>query len=86
MKFLDETNALAEIHLLRQADTARLAVAFWGKGAIERLGLNRPGLVAKILCNLDSGAYNPAELRRILDLPGIALNKTKQIRFPVLGN
>ena len=42
MKLLDEIDALNEIQaLLRSADTARLAVAFWGAGAIERLGLDR---------------------------------------------
>ncbi|WP_447727203.1 phospholipase D family protein [Sphingomonas koreensis] len=74
MKLLDETTALDAIRtLLAEADHARLAVAFWGKGAISRLGLDRPGLSLEILCNLDSGACNPAELRRLLDLPGIEL-------------
>jgi hypothetical protein len=74
MKLLDETTALDAIRsLLAEADHARLAVAFWGKGAISRLGLDRPGLSLEILCNLDSGACNPAELRRFLNLPGIKL-------------
>lgn len=74
MKLLDEAKALVEIRsLLGEADEARLAVAFWGAGAIERLGLDRPGFRAQILCNLDSGACNPAELRRIRKLSGIML-------------
>lgn len=84
MKLLDETDALAAIRgLLDQTDTARLAVAFWGKGAIERLGLDRPGLVAEILCNLDSGACNPAELRRIRELPGVTLKSHPSLHAKV---
>lgn len=84
MKLLDETDALTEIRdLLRQTDTARLAVAFWGKDAIERLGLDRSGLTADILCNLDSGASNPAELRRIRALPGITLKSHPSLHAKV---
>jgi len=74
MKFLDETAALDMIRaLLDGSDRARLAVAFWGKGAIGRLGLDRPGLSLEILCNLDSGACNPAELRQLLGRPDVTL-------------
>ena len=84
MRLLDETDALSEIRdLLRQVDTARLAVAFWGKGALERLGLDRSGLTADILCNLDSGACNPAELRRIRELPGITLKSHPSLHAKV---
>ena len=84
MKLLDETDALGEIRaLLGATDSARLAVAFWGKGAIERLGLDRPGLSAEILCNLDSGACNPAELRRLRALPGISLKSHPSLHAKV---
>ncbi|MFG1331124.1 phospholipase D family protein [Xanthobacter autotrophicus] len=74
MTLLDENQALIEIRgLLAATKEAQLAVAFWGTGAIERLGLDRAGLSAKILCNLDSGACNPTELRRIRALPGVTL-------------
>lgn len=74
MKLLNETDALTEIHdLLGAADTARFAVAFWGEGATHRLGLNRSGLTLRILCNLDSGACNPTELRLLRALPGVTL-------------
>lgn len=74
MTLLNEHDALTEIRaLLARAERASLAVAFWGKGAIERLGLERAGLSMRILCNLDSGACNPAELRRVRDLPGITI-------------
>lgn len=84
MKLLDERDALAEIRsLLEASGTAQLAVAFWGSGAIERLGLNRAGLSARILCNLDSGACNPSELRRINALPGITLKSHPRLHAKV---
>lgn len=63
MEFLDEREALEALReLFATASEARLAVAFWGAGARERLGLDRPGLDLRIVCNLDSGACNPAEI------------------------
>lgn len=74
MALLDEFAALEEIGMILAAtDSAKLAVAFWGDGAIERLGLNRSGLKLEILCNLDSGACNPAELRKLLAQPDVTL-------------
>ena len=74
MALLDEFAALDEIRtILSATDHAKLAVAFWGDGAIERLGLNRSGLTLEILCNLDSGACNPAELRKLLEQPDVTL-------------
>lgn len=84
MKFLDQTAALREIReLLASADRIRLAVAFWGASAIERLGLDRDGLSADILCNLDSGACNPAEVRRLRDMPGISLKSHASLHAKV---
>ena len=84
MKLLDETDALYEIRkLLTGAAIAKLAVAFWGKGAIERLDLDKAGLQADILCNLDSGACNPAELHRIRALPGISLRSHPSLHAKV---
>lgn len=74
MQLLDETSGLEALRaMLSEVDDARLAVAFWGRGAIEALGLDRPNLRLKLLCNLDSGACNPDELRRLLALPGVQL-------------
>lgn len=66
MKFLDENTALESIRAsLARADNATLAVAFWGAGAIERLGLDKPWKSLRIVCNLDSGACNPNEIERL---------------------
>lgn len=84
MNLLDERQALIAIRaLLDASDTARLAVAFWGAGAISRLGLDRSGLSAQVLCNLDSGACNPAELRKIRELPGISIRSHPSLHAKV---
>lgn len=72
--FLTETDALGEIRsLIGNASKTKIAVAFWGIGAVERLGLDGDGVDAEIICNLDSGACNPAEIERLLGLPGVRL-------------
>lgn len=60
MDFLDEQSARTAIgDMLATAEEARIAVAFWGNGAAEDLGLSRKGLKLQIVCNLASGACNP---------------------------
>jgi len=43
-----------------------IAVAFWGKGAVKQLGLDKPGRKVRILLELDSGGSNPYEVRELL--------------------
>ncbi len=72
LSFLDEVEALKAIrNLFNTSTTAKLAVAFWGSGAITNLGLDRDDLDVEVICNLDSGACNPIEidaLRRLRPL------------------
>jgi hypothetical protein len=66
MTFIDEAGALQAIQrLLRSTAEAKIAVAFWGRGAVETLGLDRAGLAVNVVCNLDSGACNPQEIRKL---------------------
>lgn len=51
----------------RKPRKARLAVAFWGKGAAKRLGI-REGDDVKIVCNLAHGGTNPDEIARLQKL------------------
>lgn len=51
---------------LPQAQKADLAVAFWGAGAAQNLGLQDCANV-RIICNLMSGATNPNEIRTLLE-------------------
>ncbi|WP_146592367.1 phospholipase D family protein [Puniceibacterium confluentis] len=45
--------------------TARLAVAYWGDGAAETLGLK--GDQTCVVCNLLGGGTNPAEVRHMIE-------------------
>lgn len=70
MRLLTEEAAPTAIReMLRSAPFTKLAVAFWGIDAVRRLGIGRDGFKAKIICNLESGACNPAEIRQLLALP-----------------
>jgi hypothetical protein len=48
-----------------KADDVRLAIAFWGSGALEAIGL-RASQRIEIICNLSMGGTNPDEIERIL--------------------
>lgn len=53
---------------LRDATDARLAVAFWGEGAADALGIHGGnGFRLRIVCNLRSGGTNPGEIRTLRD-------------------
>ncbi|WP_160012480.1 phospholipase D family protein [Rhizobium sp. 18055] len=72
MKFLDESTVLESIRAsLSMTDTATLVVAFWGNGAVERLGLDKPWKSLRVVCNLESGACNPAEITRLRAVPNV---------------
>ncbi|TAX97696.1 hypothetical protein ELH94_14805 [Rhizobium leguminosarum] len=72
MKFLDENKVLQSLRAsLSMTDTATLVVAFWGNGAIEKLGLDKPWRSLKVVCNLESGACNPAEISRLQAIPNV---------------
>lgn len=45
----------------------RIAVAFWGSGALSKLGLDGQGAKgAKVICNLESGATNPSVVEELI--------------------
>jgi hypothetical protein len=66
----DVTDAIAA-HLHSNA-VFRLAVAFWGAGAVKSLGLDRlpkgRPLAQRpmVICNLESGCCHPKELKLLL--------------------
>ena len=43
-----------------------IAVAFWGAGAIEALGLDNPAREVRVLLDLSAGATNPSVVRELL--------------------
>ncbi len=69
LSFLDEVQALEAIRrLFDAAPSAKIAVAFWGSGAVASLGLDRAKFDIDVICNLDSGACNPIEIDRLRHL------------------
>jgi hypothetical protein len=56
--------------LLRTGGPIKVAVAYWGAGATERLGLgNREDV--EVVCDLRSGSCNPDEIRKLRDAIGL---------------
>ena len=72
MQFLAGSDVVAHVRqLLEKPEPARLAVAFWGSGAISSLGLDSRhlrGRKTRIICDLTSGVCNPKEIERLLAL------------------
>ncbi len=83
MKFLDEKAARIAI-AKRVADSrrCRLAVAFWGVGAAQRLGLSERSGETEIICNLAMGGTNPAEIEAMLAL-GIKVRQADDLHAKV---
>ena len=73
-KILDGAAAEREIkNLLSACSRARLAVAYWGSGAVARFGLNavrKRTVDIEITCDLMSGACNPSEVKKLIKLFG----------------
>ena len=71
MRFLSGPDIQAEVRQLASRSGAVMAaVAYWGKGAAERTGLaenDRPESV-RVICDLLSGACNPAEIETLVQL------------------
>lgn len=70
--FVDGPAALSKIRsLLSRSKCARIAVAYWGAGAIDRIGLEHlKGKDARIVCDLLSGACKPSVVKELQDMFG----------------
>lgn len=65
-KFISSKNYEATVKgLLKTSKDVRAAVAFWGLGA-EKTFRDATGSL-RVICNLESGATNPAVIRQLLD-------------------
>lgn len=65
MEFLEGGAVVSRARrLLKEARTARLAIAYWGRGGAKLLGLDpeTPGL--RVICCLKGGKSDPDEIRR----------------------
>lgn len=72
MQLLDGPEAEREIKkLLDAAEWVRIAVPYWGKNAVARLGLDRLRTNnVRIVCNLLSGGCNPGEIKKLKSIIG----------------
>jgi hypothetical protein len=69
MEFLDERDAARAIRSgVGRSKRTVFAVAFWGAGAMERLGIDEMPRSMSIVCNLKMGATNPSEIIRLRDI------------------
>lgn len=71
---------------LLRGEEATLAVAFWGYGASEQLGLaarpsRSPGV--RVILNLAMGGTNPHEVRRFALLPDISVEQSDRLHGKV---
>lgn len=57
------------MRLAKQSKSLDLAVAYWGTGATDRLGLLTPAMEKmpsrRVICNLKCGATNPEEIKKL---------------------
>ena len=66
MRLLSERAALHEIRAaVKRHSTGKFAVAFWGDGAAEQLGIDRSPKTMEVVCNLRLGGTNPDEIARM---------------------
>lgn len=64
MRLLVDGHILDAVQQLVQRDGELLAaVAFWGRGAGQQTGITERAQPTRVLCDLLSGACNPAEIR-----------------------
>ncbi|NIJ43502.1 hypothetical protein FHS78_003817 [Parvibaculum indicum] len=77
---LDEVRALIE----SSQHEIRIAVAFWGKGAVQRIALNkRTDVPVEILCNASSGACNPDAMSELIGLPNVKVKNCNWLHAKV---
>jgi len=81
--FLHGRSLSQGIKALARAEELDLAVAFWGNGASELLGISDGRARIRIVCDLMSGACNPHELRRLRLTPGVAIRNAPGLHAKV---
>lgn len=66
IEFLDGPTLGAKmLELCRASKSVRIAVAFWGRGALTVLGGSESITRATVVCNLRSGGTNPEVIRQL---------------------
>ena len=85
MRFLSGPDIQAQVRqLASRSGEVMAAVAYWGKGAAERTGItdnDRPAAV-RVICDLLSGACNPAEIETLASL-GVSVRTLDRLHAKV---
>lgn len=82
--FLNEVEVVHAVReLLSKVDKATIVVAFWGQGAVERLGLDKEWDSLTIVCNLDSGGCNPRVIKHLMSLPNVTVLNDRRLHGKV---
>lgn len=72
---------------LEHAEWAKFGVSFWGEEAISLLGIDHlKRLPLEIVCNLESGACNPAVIKRLLnkrEFPNVSILTNSRLHAKV---
>lgn len=68
MKFLTGAALANALHASIAGKRFDAAVAYWGRGAADILGIGRDSSGSRVLCDAYSGACNPREIEKLLDL------------------
>lgn len=78
--FLTQDQALEEISgLVGKAQNAKLAVAFWGEGAVDSLQLKAAKGNVQVICNLLTGATNPDEIVSLMGLANVKIKHNSRL-------
>jgi hypothetical protein len=65
--------------ILTAPEPAHVAVAFWGRGAIEELGVHHSAAGTRLIVNAESGCCHPQELRELLAIENIKVRTLSRL-------
>lgn len=83
MRLLSERAVLREIRAaIKHHRAGKFAVAFWGDGAAERLGIDHSPETMEVVCNLRLGGTNPREIARMSAM-GVLLRHSNTLHSKV---
>jgi hypothetical protein len=83
LKFIEGDKLIEEFQgLLEGSAGANLAVAFWGRGAASKLEIKR-ALSTRIICNLESGACHPEEIKEIRKYANVEIRTHRELHAKV---
>lgn len=81
IRFLVEPDLRREAkRIISASKRTDLAVAFWGREAVRKLGITSN---ARVICDLESGACNPEEIALLKSLPKVQVRNLRKLHAKV---